>query len=71
MNVEETETLAFTYDRPFHMSQIHIKSSTDQTELKLWLMTEPSEILLISHQHSAILVLLKYLILFHLKIVRG
>ena len=33
MNVEETETLTFTYDRPLHISQIHIKLSTDQTEL--------------------------------------
>ena len=33
MNVEETEALTFTYDRPLHISQIHIKLSTDQTEL--------------------------------------
>ena len=31
-NIEETETLAFTYDRLFHMSQIHIKLPMNQTE---------------------------------------
>ena len=30
LNVKETETLTFTYDRPFHMSQIHIKLLADQ-----------------------------------------
>ena len=32
MNIEETETLAFTYDRPFHTSQRHSKLSMNQTE---------------------------------------
>ena len=31
LNIEETETLASTYDRPFHMSQIHIKLPKNQT----------------------------------------
>ena len=29
---EETETLEFTYDRPFHTSQRHRKLSINQTE---------------------------------------
>ena len=64
------------------MSQIYVKLPTDQTEpsenvrtrncaLELWLMTEPSEIQPISQKHSAMLVMLKYLIWFHLKIVCG
>ena len=32
LNIEETETLAFTYDRPFHMTQIHIKLPMNQKE---------------------------------------
>ena len=55
------------------MSQIYVKLPTDQTEpsenvgtrncaLELWLMTEPSEIQPISQKHSAMLVMLEYLI---------
>ena len=38
MNIEETETLAFTYDRPFHMLQRHSNLSINQTESfgKMW-----------------------------------
>ena len=32
LNVEETKILILTYDRPFHMSQIHINLPKDQTE---------------------------------------
>ena len=70
-NIEEKKTLVFTYDRPFHMSQKHSKLSMNQTEpfvkiyqqeiayFKLWFMTEPSEVQPISHQHSAMLIMLK------------
>ena len=34
MNIEETETLAFTYNRPFHTSQRHSKLSMNH--LKIW-----------------------------------
>ena len=30
MNVKDTEILTFSYDRPFHMSQIRTKLPTDQ-----------------------------------------
>ena len=33
LNIEETETLAFTYDRPFHKSQRHSKLSMKQSHL--------------------------------------
>ena len=68
MNIEETETLAFTYDVLFHTSQRHSKLSMNQTEpiaknvatgdcvLQHWLRTEPSEVQLISHQHSELLI---------------
>ena len=72
MNIEEIETLAFTNDRPCHMSQrqavhqprraIWENVATENCILQLWLMTEPSEVWPISHQHSAILIMLKYLI---------
>ena len=32
LNIEETETLTFTYDAPFQMSQRHSKFSMNQTE---------------------------------------
>ena len=33
LNIEETVTLAFTYDRPFHTSQRHWKLSMKQSHL--------------------------------------
>ena len=32
LNIEDTKILAFTYDRDFHMSQIHIKFPMNQTD---------------------------------------
>ena len=82
------ETLAFTYDRPFHMTrnigvyirptfshdantyQIACESNraiwenlvTRNCVLEFWLMTELSEIKPILHEHSTMLIMLKYLI---------
>ena len=52
-NIEETETLEFTYDRPFHISQRHSKLltrtiwenvATGYSVVQVRLMAEPSEV---------------------------
>ena len=77
LNIKETETLAFTYDQPFHIvaetqqvahepnRAIWENIATENCVLQLWVMTEPSEVQPISHQHSAMLIMVKYLLEFN------
>ena len=69
LNIEEKEILAFTYDWPFHYQIFHESNRAIWKNLvilncvlEFWFMTELLEIKPILHQHSTILVMLKYLI---------